>query len=71
MSKALQTNPHEVKNAFLRCGREGRVIKEMYGDKFSGVNPNRIKYIEFLKQVENDDRLEELNNILNRYQLQS
>ena len=65
-----QTSPFAVKNAFLRCGREGGVIKEMYGDKFSGVSPNRIKYLTFLKQVEKDGRLEELNTILNKYDRQ-
>ena len=70
MSKELQTKPHEVKNAFLHCRREGVIIKKMYGDKFSGVSPNRIKYLTFLKQVEKDGRLEELNTILNKYPLQ-
>ena len=62
-----QTSPFAVKNAFLRSGREGIIIKEMYGDKFNGISPNRIKYLTFLKQVEKDGRLEELNKILNKY----
>lgn len=62
-----QTSPFAVKNAFLRSGREGIIIKEMYGDKFNGISPNRIKYLTFLKQVEKDGRLEELNMILNKY----
>jgi predicted phosphohydrolase len=67
MPIAPQISPFAVKNAFLHSGREGVVIKEMYGDKFKGVSPNRIKYLTFLKQVDEDGRLEELNNILNRY----
>ena len=65
-----QTSPFAVKNAFLRCGREGIVVREMYGDKFSGISSNRIKYLAFLSQVEKDGRLEELNNILNKYDKQ-
>ncbi len=60
-------NPHAVKNAFLHSGREGKIINEMYGNKFCGIGNNRIKYIEFLKQVESDGRISELNNILKRY----
>ena len=66
-SSAPQVSPFAVKNAFLRSGRVGIVIKKMYGDKFNGISPNRIKYLTFLKQVEVDGRLEELNNILNKY----
>lgn len=39
----------------------------MYGEQFNGVKPNRTKYLAFLKQVEADGRLNELNEILNMY----
>lgn len=60
-------NPHAVKNSFLHSGREGKIIKEMYGELFDEISNNRIKYIEFLKRVETDSRMNELNNILKRY----
>lgn len=60
-------NPYAVKNRFLRCGREGEIIKKMYKNQFDGISPNRTKYIVFLKQVENDGRIQELNEILNGY----
>ena len=60
-------NPYAVKNRFLRCGREGEIIKKMYKNQFDRINPNRTKYIVFLKQVENDGRIQELNEILNGY----
>jgi DNA repair exonuclease SbcCD nuclease subunit len=58
--------PHVIKHRFLQCGKEGKVIKAMYGDKFDKISPNRLKYLEFLKQVEIDDRINELNDILTR-----
>jgi len=61
-------NPHAVKNGFLRCGREGKIISKMYGEKFNKISPNRIKYLAFLKQVEQDGRLNELNEILKLYE---
>lgn len=60
-------SPHVVRSAFLGCGREGRIIAEMYGKSFDGINPNRIKYLAFLRQVEMDGRFAELNEILKRY----
>lgn len=60
-------NPHAMKNAFLHSGREGKIINEMYGDLFDGISRNRIKYVEFLKKVETDGRMDELNSILKRY----
>lgn len=60
-------NPYAVKNRFLRCGREGVVIREMYGGKFDKITPNRTKYLFFLKQVEEEGRINELNEILKRY----
>ena len=60
-------NPHAAKNAFLHSGKEGKIIKEMYGEQFDGISNNRMKYIEFLRQVEADGRMSELNNILKRY----
>lgn len=62
-----EINVHAVKNRFLRCGREGIVISQMYGEQFNGVKPNRVKYLTFLKRVEEDGRLNELNEILNKY----
>ena len=63
----LVVNPWAVKNAFLKCGREGKVINEMYGNEFDSISPNRVKYLSFLKKVELDNRLDELNEILNKY----
>ena len=63
----LVVNPWAVKNAFLKCGREGMVIHEMYGNEFDSISPNRVKYLSFLKKVELDNRLDELNEILNKY----
>ena len=60
----IEVNPHAVKNAFLRSGREGRIIRDMYGKGFDHINSNRIKYLVFLKQVEEDGRMNELYNIL-------
>ncbi len=59
--------PHAVKYAFLQSGREGKIITEMYGDRFDKITPNRVKYLTFLKQVEIDDKMNNLNNILKRY----
>ena len=59
--------PHVVKRAFLRSGKEAKIIKEMYGDAFESISPNRNKYLTFLKRVEDDGRIKELNDILKRY----
>lgn len=58
---------NSIKYKFLHCGREAKVITEMYENKFNDIVPNRIKYIEFLKQVETDNKMNVLNDILNRY----
>lgn len=63
----LVVYPCAVKNAFLKCGKEGKVINEMYGNEFDSITPNRIKYLSFLKRVELDNRFDELNEILNKY----
>ena len=36
-----EINVHAVKNRFLRCGREGIVISQMYGERFNGIKPNK------------------------------
>ena len=59
--------PHVVKRAFLRSGNEAKIIKEMYGNAFESISPNRNKYLTFLKQVEDDGKIKELNDILKRY----
>lgn len=59
--------PYAVKHAFLNCGKEGKIINKMYGNEFDSITPNRIKYLSFLKKVELDNRLDELNEILNEY----
>lgn len=56
-----------VKNAFLHSGKEAKIIKEMYGDAFESIIPNRDKYLTFLQRVEADGRIKELNDILKRY----
>lgn len=63
----LVVYPHAIKHAFLKCGKEGKVIHEMYGNEFDSITPNRIKYLSFLKKVELDNRFDELNEILNKY----
>ena len=63
----LVVYPYAVKNAFLKCAKEGKVINEMYGNEFDSITPNRIKYLSFLKKVELDNRLDELNEILKKY----
>lgn len=67
VAMVVEHNPHAVKNAFLRSGREGKIIKEMYGEQFDSFSSNRIKYLEFLRQVEMDGRMNELKNILKKY----
>lgn len=59
--------PHAVKYNFLHSKQEKRIIKAMYNDRFDNISPNRIKYLTFLKQVEADGRINELNNNLRRY----
>ena len=60
-------DPNALRSDFLRCGREGKVVAEMYGNIFDHIRPNRIKYLTFLRQVEQDGRYGELNDILKRY----
>lgn len=56
-----------VKYAFLHSGKEAKIIREMYGDAFDSISPNGKKYVTFLKQVEADGRMKELDSILKRY----
>lgn len=58
--------PPAVQRNFLRSGKEGRIIEEMYKDRFDHITPNRVKYLTFLRQVELDGRFNELNEILRR-----
>ena len=64
---SLVVCPYAVKYAFLKCGKEGKIINEMYGNEFDSITPNKIKYLSFLKKVELDNRFDELNEILNKY----
>lgn len=59
-------NKWAVTNAFLHCDKAGKIVSEMYGDKFNNQR-NRDKYLAFLEQVNLDDRLGELAEILQRY----
>ena len=52
---------------FLHSDKQAKIIKEMYGDTFDSISPNRKKYLTFLQQVEDDGRIKELNDILKRY----
>lgn len=65
---AKQEEPHVVKNAFLHSGKEAKIIKEMYGDAFESISPNRDKYLTFLRRVEADGRISELDSILKGYE---
>lgn len=60
-------NPYAVKNKFLRSGREGIIIKAMYGEEFDSITPNRTKYLYFLRRVEKDGKINELNEQLKKY----
>ena len=60
-------NKHAVKHAFLKSGKEGKIVHEMYGDRFDNISPNVKKYLAFLGQVELDDRFGELAGILQKY----
>lgn len=62
---------HAIKHAFLKSGKEGKIIKEMYGNKFDTFVANRIKYLEFLKQVEKDGKFNELKETIDKYEQQS
>ena len=59
--------PTAVKSRFLRSGKEGKIIAEMYKDRFVHISSNRVKYLTFLRQVELDGRFNELDELLNRY----
>lgn len=59
--------PNAVKSRFLRSGKEGKIITEMYKERFDHISPNRVKYLTFLRQAEMEGRLNELNDILKRY----
>ena len=63
----LDVYPSAVKSRFLRSGKEGKIIEEMYKNHFDDISPNRVKYLTFLRQVELDGRFNELNEILRRY----
>ena len=63
----LDVYPTTAKSRFLRSGKDGKIIKEMYNDRFDHISPNRVKSLTFLRQVELDGRFNELNEILNRY----
>ena len=63
----LEVYAPTVKSKFLHSGKEGKIIAEMYQDRFEHICPNRVKYFTFLRQVEMDGRFNELNNILSRY----
>ena len=60
-------NPYAVKNKFLRSGREGIIIKSMYGEQFDNITPNRTKYLLFLRRVEEEGKINELNEQLKKY----
>ena len=60
-------NKHAITYAFLKCERCGKIVSEMYGEKFNNIPRNNDKYLAFLKQVELDDRFGELAGILQRY----
>lgn len=60
-------NPYAVKNKFLRSGREGIIIKSMYGEQFDNITPNRTKYLLFLRRVEVEGKINELNEQLKKY----
>ena len=55
---------HIVKRKFLHCKKEKKVIEQMYGNEFDNFAINREKYLAFLDRVVADNRVEELNNIL-------
>lgn len=55
---------HVVKRKFLHCNKQKKVIKQMYGDEFDNFVCNREKYLTFLDKVVSDNRVDELNNIL-------
>ena len=63
----LDVYPSAVKSRFMRSGKEGKIIEEMYKNHFDDISPNRVKYLTFLRQVELDARFNELDEILNRY----
>lgn len=53
-----------VKYKFLHCNKQKKVIEQMYGNEFDNFAINREKYLAFLNKVVADNRVEELNNIL-------
>jgi len=60
-------SPHAVKHAFLKSEKALIIIKELYNKQFDDITPNRIKYLNFLKQVEVDGKFGELNELLKKY----
>lgn len=55
---------HVVKYKFLHCNKQKKIIEQMYGNEFDNFVTNREKYLAFLNKVVADNRVEELNNIL-------
>ena len=53
-----------VKLKFLKCDKQPKVIKQMYGDVFDNIQSNREKYLKFMNRVVADGRVEELNDII-------
>jgi len=53
-----------VKYKFLHCNKQKKVIEQMYGNEFDNFAINREKYLAFLNRVVDDNRVDELNNIL-------
>ena len=59
--------PHAIKHAFLNSDNTGKIIKQMYGKKFDGISQSQIRNLTFLKQVEVDNRFDELNELSAKY----
>lgn len=57
---------HIVKYKFLHCNKQKKIIEQMYGNEFDNFVTNREKYLAFLNKVVADNRVEELNNILEK-----
>ena len=60
-------SPHAIKHAFLNSDHTGKIIKQMYGEKFDGISQSQIRNLTFLKQVEVDKRFEELHELSAKY----
>ena len=64
---AEHLSPHAIKHAFLNSDHTGKIIKQMYGKKFDGISQSQIRNLTFLKQVEDDNRFDELNELSAKY----